>query len=274
MVAGAVVYGAAYDSPSPALWPLLVAATVVGLAGLADDLAGLGLGPRAGVQTLAALSLLVYLPPPILAQSAGIVRYALLALAVFWVVGLVNAFNFMDGIDGIVGGVALVNLAFLIVIVGGSGVFFALAGGVAGFLLWNTSPASIFLGDVGSYFVGFALAAGVLYLPAPEAGALLGVVVCAAVFAPFLLDTAYTLISRARAGKNVLSAHREHIYQRITSTGAMHRRTSALYYGASVASGLAALLMLGGQVVLGLAVILLVCAGLLSLPRAFGAGRG
>jgi UDP-N-acetylmuramyl pentapeptide phosphotransferase/UDP-N-acetylglucosamine-1-phosphate transferase len=202
------------------------------------------------------------------------VRYALLALAVFWVVGLVNAFNFMDGIDGIVGGVALVNLAFLTAIVGGYGTFLALAGGAAGFLLWNVSPASIFLGDVGSYFVGFVLAAGVLYLPVPGGGAGLGIVACAAVFAPFLLDTTYTLISRYRAGKNVLSAHREHIYQRITPTNAMHRRTSALYYGSSVVTGLAALLMLGGQLIPGLAVIALVCAGLLSLPRAFGAGRG
>lgn len=267
LVSGTVVYA---DASPPALWPLLVAATVVGLAGLADDLLGVGLGPRAVVQTLAALALLLYLPPPILVQPAGLARYALLALAVFWVVGLVNAFNFMDGIDGIVGGVALVNLAFLAVIVGGYGVFFALAGGVAGFLLWNVNPASIFLGDVGSYFVGFLLAAGVLYLPVPEAGAPLGVVVCAAVFAPFLLDTTYTLISRARAGKDIFSAHREHIYQRITPTGAMHRRTSALYYGASVVAGLAALLMLGGQLMPGLALIVVLCAGLLGLPRIFG----
>ena len=268
-VAGAVMVGA---SLLQGLWPLLAAATVVGLVGLADDLGGLRLGPRAAAQTVAAVVLLLSFPPPILAQSAGALRYALLALGVFWVVGLVNAFNFMDGIDGIVGGVALVSLAFLAAIVGGYGVFFALAGGVAGFLLWNVNPASIFLGDVGSYFVGFMLAAGVLYLPVPEAGVLLGPVVCAAVFAPFLLDTTYTLVSRLRAGKDIFSAHREHIYQRITPTTGMHRRTSALYYGASVVAGLGALMMSRGYPVPGLLVVVALCAGLLSLPRIFGEG--
>jgi UDP-N-acetylmuramyl pentapeptide phosphotransferase/UDP-N-acetylglucosamine-1-phosphate transferase len=267
VAAGAAVYG---TELSRTLWPLLVAATVVALAGLADDLRGLHLGPRAAAQALAAAVLLLSYPPPMLAQLDGAARYALLALGVFWVVGLVNAFNFMDGIDGIVGGVALVSLAFVAVLVGGYGVFFALAGGVAGFLLWNVNPASIFLGDVGSYFVGFVLAAGVLYLPVPEAGAWLGVVVCAAIFAPFLLDTTYTLLSRLRAGKNVLSAHREHIYQRISPTTGMHRRTSALYYGASVVAGLAALMMLGGHLLLGLLLVAALCVGLLGLPRLFG----
>jgi UDP-N-acetylmuramyl pentapeptide phosphotransferase/UDP-N-acetylglucosamine-1-phosphate transferase len=268
VLAGAAVHGEASERT---LWPLLVAATVVGLAGLADDLRGLHLGPRAAVQTLAAAALLLAFPPPMLAQSAGVARYALLALGVFWIVGLVNAFNFMDGIDGIVGGFALVNLAFVAVLVDGYGVFFALAGGVAGFLLWNVSPASIFLGDAGSYFVGFVLAAGALYLPVPEPGLLLGPVICAAVFAPFLLDTTYTLISRFRAGKNVLSAHREHIYQRITPTTGMHRRTSALYYGAAVVAGFAALLLARGYLVPGLLIVAVLCAGLLSLPRIFGA---
>lgn len=268
LVVEVAVYGTSFLQ---GLWPLVVAAVVVGLAGLADDLWGLHLGPRAAVQALAALALLLAFPPPMLAQLSGGARYALLALGVFWVVGLVNAFNFMDGIDGILGGVALVNLAFLVALVGGHGVFFALAGGVAGFLLWNVNPASIFLGDVGSYFVGFVLAAGVLYLPVPEAGGvLLGVAVCAAVFVPFLLDTTYTLVFRLRAGKNILSAHREHIYQRITPTTAMHRRTSALYYGASVVAGLAALLIAGGYILPGLLVVAALCAGLLSLPRVFG----
>lgn len=266
-LAGAALFG---PGQLQGLWPLLAAATVVGMVGLADDLKGLRLGPRAAAQTTVALALLLVFPPPILVQSTGAPRYALLALGVFWIVGLVNAFNFMDGIDGIVGGVALVNLAFLAALVGGYGVFFALAGGVAGFLLWNVNPASIFLGDVGSYFVGFGLAAGVLYLPVPEAGAVLAPVVCAAVFAPFLLDTTYTLISRFRAGKDIFSAHREHIYQRITPTTGMHRRTSALYYGASVVAGIAALLMAGGQPLTGLLLIATLCAGLLALPRVFG----
>src|SRR3712207_2482165 len=108
------------------------------------------------------------------------------------------------------------------------------------------SPASIFLGDSGAYFLGFGLAAVALYVPIPGSDwTPLTFVASALIFTPLLFDTAYTLIRRLRtgAGKNIFSAHREHIYQRITPTTSMHRRTSNLYYGASVISGFAALLV-------------------------------
>ncbi len=270
LVAGSAVYGA---QALGGLWPVLVAATLVALVGLADDLATVPLAIRAGAQALAALALLVAYPPPAVEALPGLTGILLLAVGVFWVVALVNAFNFMDGIDGLVAGVALVNLAFLAAIVGGHGVFAALAGAAAGFLLWNVNPASIFLGDVGSYFLGFALAAGALYVPAPGAGAgLPGLLACVLVFTPFLIDTSYTLLSRWRAGKDVFSAHREHVYQRITPTGAMHRRTSVLYYGASVAAGFAALAVHGGggAALIGVLSALGLCAGVLALPKVFG----
>ena len=268
IAAGSVVYGAVGW-----LWPVLLAATLVALAGLADDLATVPLAVRAGTQALAALALLLAYPPPAFEALPGLAGLLLLAIGVFWVVALVNAFNFMDGIDGLVAGAALVNLAFLAAIVGGNGVFAALAGASAGFLLWNVSPASIFLGDAGSYFLGFALAAGALYVPAPGAGTvLLGLLASVLVFTPFLIDTSYTLLSRWRARKDIFSAHREHVYQRITPTGAMHRRTSVLYYGASVAAGFAALAVLGGggAALLGVLAALGLCAGVLALPKVFG----
>lgn len=268
LVVGSLVYGT-----FGGLWPVLAAATLVALVGLADDLASVPLALRAGAQALAALALLVLYPPPAVEALPGVAGYVLLAVGVFWVVALVNAFNFMDGIDGLVAGVALVNLAFLAAIVGGSGVFAALAGASAGFLLWNVNPASIFSGDVGSYFLGFALAAGALYAPAPGAGAgLLGLLAGVLVFTPFLIDTSYTLLSRWRAGKDIFSAHREHVYQRITPTGAVHRRTSVLYYGASVAAGFAALAVHGGTgaALLGVLAALGLCAVVLALPKVFG----
>ena len=272
--AGPVAGGVLYGTQEPGgLWPILAAATLVALVGLADDLANVPLAVRAGAQALAALALLLLYPPPAFEALPGAAGILLLAVGVFWVVALVNAFNFMDGIDGLVAGVALVNLAFLAAIVGGYGVFAALAGASAGFLLWNVNPASIFLGDVGSYFLGFTLAAGALYVSAPGAGAgLPGLLACVLVFTPFLIDTSYTLLSRWRAGKDIFSAHREHVYQRITPTGAMHRRTSVLYYGASVAAGFAALMVYGGggAALLGVLAALLLCAGVLALPKVFG----
>ncbi len=251
--------------------PLLLAATLVGLVGLADDFGGLHFGPKAAAQALAAAGLVALYPPPLLSGAPGVLKAAVFVVGVFWVVALTNAFNFMDGIDGIIGGVALVNVLFLGALAGGGGlpVLPALAGAVAGFLVWNVSPASIFLGDAGSYFLGFFLAVAALYAPPPGGGwSPLLFVAGVLVFTPLLFDTGYTLLRRARAGKNVFAAHREHVYQEITPAPSMHRRTSNLYYGVSVVAGLAALLVAGGGVAVlaGLALALACCALLAALP--------
>jgi UDP-N-acetylmuramyl pentapeptide phosphotransferase/UDP-N-acetylglucosamine-1-phosphate transferase len=169
--------------------------------------------------------------------------------------------------------VTLVGVLFLAPLAGGAGVALpVLAGATAGFLVWNISPASIFLGDSGSYFLGFGLATVALYAAVPPGGwSPLTFVACALIFTPFLFDTAYTLARRVWARKNVFSAHREHVYQRITPTTAAHRRTSNVYYGASVASGFAALLVAGGgaPALVGGAVALGCCGTLAALPRLF-----
>src|ERR671920_1752162 len=179
-----------------------------------------------------------------------------------------------DGIDGITGGCALVNALFLAPLVGQAGSFLpALIGATAAFLIWNISPASIFLGDSGAYLIGFSLAAVALYAPAlsGQEWTPLGFLACVVVFTPYLFDTGFTLLRRLRAGagKNIFLAHREHIYQRITPTTSTHRRTSNLYYGMSVIAGFAALLVSGGgaSAVAGVALALACCVLLATLPK-------
>ena len=254
-------------------WPLLVAATLIGAVGLADDLSDLHFGAKAAAQTLVAAGLLLLYPPEILSGPPGAWGLLALAVGVLWIVALSNAFNFMDGIDGFIGGVAIVN-AFFLVALAGEAFLPALIGACAGFLVWNISPASIFLGDSGSYFLGFGLAAVALYAPTPEGGwTPLVFVAGVLVFTPLLFDTAYTLARRLRtgAGKSIFSAHREHIYQRITPGPTMHRRTSNLYYGASVVAGFAALLVArgGASELAGIALALACCVALAALPSLF-----
>jgi UDP-N-acetylmuramyl pentapeptide phosphotransferase/UDP-N-acetylglucosamine-1-phosphate transferase len=254
-------------------WPLLVAATLVGTVGLADDLSDLHFSTKAAAQTFVAAGLLLLYPPEVLSDAPGAWGIAAFAIGVLWLVALSNAFNFMDGIDGFIGGVALVN-AFFLAVLASEAFLPALIGATAGFLVWNMSPASIFLGDSGAYFLGFGLAAVALYAPAPgESWAPLGFLAGVVVFTPLLFDTAYTLVRRLRtgAGKNIFSAHREHIYQRITPTTGMHRRTSNLYYGASVVAGFAALLVARGgtPMLAGIALALVCCGSLAALPRLF-----
>jgi UDP-N-acetylmuramyl pentapeptide phosphotransferase/UDP-N-acetylglucosamine-1-phosphate transferase len=254
-------------------WPLLVAATLVGAVGLADDLSDLHFGAKAAAQTLVAAGLLLLYPPEVLSEAPGVWGIAVFAVGVFWIVALSNAFNFMDGIDGFIGGVAIINALFLAALVGEAGAFLpALVGAAAGFLVWNINPASIFIGDSGAYFLGFGLAAVSLYAPVPgDPWTPLGFVAGVLVFTPLLFDTAYTLVRRllTGAGKNIFSAHREHIYQRITPTTGLHRRTSNLYYGASVVAGFAALLTAQGgtSVLAGIALALACCSFLAALPR-------
>jgi UDP-N-acetylmuramyl pentapeptide phosphotransferase/UDP-N-acetylglucosamine-1-phosphate transferase len=201
---------------SEGMVPLLFAAALVWAVGLVDDLSGLHFGVKAAFQALAAAGLLLYYPPTLISSAPGAFGILIFGVAVFWIVSLSNAFNFMDGIDGFTGGVALVNALFLAPLVGTTGGFFpALIGATAGFLIWNISPASIFVGDSGAYFLGFTLAATALYAPALSHNQWtpFGFLACVVVFTPYLFDTGYTLIRRLKggAGKNIFLAHREHI---------------------------------------------------------------
>jgi UDP-N-acetylmuramyl pentapeptide phosphotransferase/UDP-N-acetylglucosamine-1-phosphate transferase len=259
----------------------LVTATLAGIVGLLDDFVDLKFWMKAAGQATAAFVLLFLAPPPI-CEAAGSFWPITLLFGVVWIVAVVNAYNFMDGIDGIAGGTAILNALFLAALVGASAgleiSLAALAAAVGGFMLWNVSPARIFLGDSGSHFVGFFLGAVALYTePVERAGGALGpylaFAVAAAVFAPFLFDTAFTLVRRAKARKNVFAAHREHIYQKITPDPAKHRQVSNVYFAFSAVAGLAALLASGGaplRLLGGGVMILGLCLFMAFLPRIAG----
>jgi len=242
----------------------LAAATLAGLVGVLDDFVDLPFWLKAAGQATVAFILLFLVPPPI-SLAAGPLWPVALLFGVVWIVALVNAYNFMDGIDGIAGGTAILNALFLATLVGTTGLracLAVLAAAVAGFLVWNISPARIFLGDSGSHFVGFFLGAVALYTepvgePGSPYGPYLAFLVAAAIFTPFLFDTAFTLVRRATARKNIFAAHREHVYQRITPDPASHRQVSIVYFAFSALAGIAAVLASGGTL------LLLLLAGIL-----------
>ena len=254
----------------------LAAATLAGLVGVLDDFVDLPFWLKAAGQATVAFILLFLVPPPI-SLAAGPLWPVALLFGVVWVVALVNAYNFMDGIDGIAGGTAILNALFLATLVGTTGLracLAVLAAAVAGFLAWNISPARIFLGDSGSHFVGFFLGAVALYTepvgePGSPYGPYLAFLIAAAIFTPFLFDTAFTLVRRATARKNIFAAHREHVYQRITRDPASHRQVSIVYFAFSALAGIAAVLASGGTLLLLLLASILIfglCLIMASLP--------
>ena len=167
-------------------------------------------------------------------------------VTVFWIVGLTNAYNFMDGTDGIAGAQAVVaSLGWAVLgwiggipMVGGLGL--ALAGSSLGFLIHNWPPARIFMGDVGSAFLGYTLAVfPVMYGFFDEAGSGIWAVALLLVW-PFVFDTLFTFARRLRKGENVFAAHRSHLYQRMTTAHSGHARVALLYSGLALIGGLLA----------------------------------
>jgi hypothetical protein len=158
-----------------------------------------------------------------------------------WIAGFVNAFNFMDGVNGISGAHAVVGGACYAVLglwrgdplLASAGA--AVAGGGAAFLPWNAVRARVFLGDVGSYALGAALAVlaacAVVIAGLPPEAAL-------GPLALYLADTAWTLQRRIRAGEPWLQAHRTHAYQRLTDAGWSHQRVTAATAAVSAALSL------------------------------------
>jgi UDP-GlcNAc:undecaprenyl-phosphate GlcNAc-1-phosphate transferase len=199
-----------------------------GLLGLADDLRGLPAGSRlalqaAGAAGVAALLVLRLPWPPIAVVAAA-------AAAAFWLVGFVNVFNFMDGVNGISGAHAMIGGVMYACLAGwrrdGFGVAagLALVVGAAAFLPWNAIRARVFLGDVGSYSIGAALAvlAVRLVIQGVPVEAVGGPV------ALYLADVAWTLQRRVRRGERWLEAHRTHVYQRWCDAGWSHAEVTLL----------------------------------------------
>lgn len=204
---------------------MALAAILLSFLGFWDDTKTIGPILKYGVQVVAAVLAVAALRPTLLVSippiDFEINRLVGFVLAGLWITAFLNAYNFMDGVDGLAGGAGVIIAIGLVVIGGGFASFFLLplVGALLGFLVWNINPASIFMGDSGSQFIGFLLAVGVLG-PRGEA---IQVVPALLLFSPILFDTGITLIRRLLRRENVFAGHREHLYQRLGEAGVAPR---------------------------------------------------
>lgn len=250
---GVLVSWAAYpDWHWKVILAYLLGGALIASAGWIDDVRSLSAIVRLVVQSAAALLLILtagywnHVDMPIVGEIH--LGWAGAVITFLWIVGLTNAFNFMDGIDGIAGSQAFIaGLGWCILgtMAQYPAVVFLgllLAASCLGFLFHNLPPARIFLGDVGSAFLGYTLAvAGVVAAGDNPRLAFAGVLLVW----PFVFDAASTFSCRAWRGENVFAAHRSHFYQRLVISGWTHGGATALYAGLAVAGLTLAVVFVG-----------------------------
>lgn len=209
---------------TPFLWIALLALATLSFA---NDLRHISAGLRLVAQFVAAL---LALGGALWLGHASWPVFLLLP-ALFFVVATTNCFNFMDGINGIAGLTALVAFACLLALGGGAdtALFYpilAVMGALVGFLPFNLPRAKLFMGDVGSIFLGFLFALSVCLL----AGSWTEFLVLASFLFPFYADEAVTVVERLWRGESLLAPHRRHLYQFMANErGIAHWKVSAAY---------------------------------------------
>ena len=223
--------------------PVLGLALALSAFSLIDDVRGLPVSIRFGSQILVAVLLVVGIGLKA-SLPGGMAGMVMVVLAVAW---MTNLYNFMDGANGLAGGMTFFGFGFYALAAAQSGSpAFALAAGcisasAAGFLVFNFDPARIFMGDSGSIPLGFLSAAlGLLGWHLRLWPALFPLMV----FSPFIVDASVTLGRRILRRERVWEAHRDHYYQRLIRMGLGHRRTALLEYALMAACGLAGLALL------------------------------
>lgn len=217
---------------------ILLGATLVSFMGLLDDRRGLGPLTKLAGQLLAAGILVLT------GVRINVLPWAELniALTLLWMVGITNAMNLLDNMDGLSGGIAAIAAVFFLLFAAMSKQYLvgalaaALVGGCVGFLMYNLNPASVFMGDTGSLFLGFMLAAVGLKLRFPDNSAFVTWMVPVLVLAVPIFDTSLVFISRLRRGLNPLTTPgKDHLSHRLaTHTGSPREAVLLCYLLTSV----------------------------------------
>jgi len=241
------------------LWGILAGATLLAVVGLIDDFRNLSWKPRLAVQLLVAVGLVVggvrgtlFLPSPIVAA----------VVTVAWILVLINAFNFLDNMDGLSPGIALIAASmFAFVLLVGTprphwlvaGVLLVLAGALAGFLCHNWPPAKIFLGDAGSYFIGCLLATltviGTFYENDPNTAANTAAIGRHVILAPLfilaipLYDFTSVMLIRLRRGQSPFQPDKNHFSHRLVELGLSKPHAVLTIHLATLMTGLGGVLL-------------------------------
>jgi UDP-GlcNAc:undecaprenyl-phosphate/decaprenyl-phosphate GlcNAc-1-phosphate transferase len=241
------------DLPIRTLLTILIPATVIFLLGICDDIYRVGPYVKFAVEAVAATMLFVgglrIFDLPVLFGPRQFGWAIGLPLTILWVIGITNAFNLIDGLDGLAAGSALFStvVVFGVAVLSGSSLVslltIALAGAILGFLKFNFNPATIFLGDCGSLFIGFMLSALALQ-SAEKSPTIVAVAIPVVSFGLPILETIISVLRRLIGGRPVFTADREHIHHKLLERGMSHRQVVIVLYAVSAIFALLSLFLL------------------------------
>ncbi len=256
-------------SKTPEITGIWLGAALMFLTGLVDDIKNIKPAAKLIAQILAT-GLLLYSGYAFAPQLPIWLSFPLTFL---WVIGITNALNLLDNMDGLAAGIAAIASAFLAVfswLVGstvGVGIALATAGAAAGFLIFNFKPARIFMGDSGSLFLGYMIASLSILIQAtiPVAQGLAVYLVSAAVLAVPIFDTTLVTMIRPIVGRSVSQGGRDHTSHRLVFLGFSERRAVLFLYGISIVSGLVALVFYIARVQLFYSLVIFMVVGLVAL---------
>lgn len=205
---------------------------LLGVIGLIDDLRNLSTRFRLLSQTLGAVFVVIVYSQLDVFGSPFSIYYLNIAISIFWIVGLINAINFIDNLDGGAGGVVLISTITLAVSAALTNQFaiaataMFLCGATLGFLFWNLNPARIYMGDAGALFVGCLISSLILRYEPPTNQQFLGWFFAFSLMALPILDTCVVVTSRLSRGLSPLLGGQDHLSHRLISKGLSRRRAA------------------------------------------------
>jgi UDP-GlcNAc:undecaprenyl-phosphate GlcNAc-1-phosphate transferase len=270
---------AALFSTEPTTLGLLLSAAIITTLMVFDDIGGVRPLFKLGFQVAASLLAIVGFGISIrfIGLPGGVITLAPLVsvvLTLLWFVSLQNTINFLDGVDGLAAGVVAIVAATLllaainrsetgIVILAG-----ALIGACIGFLFFNWHPARIFMGDSGSNFLGFTLAA-LSVLSVAKGTVVLALIVPVAALAIPILDTGWAIVRRRRRGRSIATPDTEHLHHRLLDFGLSPRETALVFYFGTAIFAAVGLTIYGHRKVLLVAILLLLLGIAIIVVRRF-----
>jgi len=238
---------------------ILLASTFLFLVGLVDDLIHIKPYQKLIGQILGS-AFLVYYGLTVPWTGSVLIN---MALAIFWLIAITNAINLLDNMDGLASGIAIIAAGFLALSFLNTGqltealILLIFAGGLLGFLVFNSHPASVFMGDCGSMFVGFFLAStSLMQVSGGRSRSLLPVLVVPILilFIP-IFDTTFVTVLRKLSGRAASQGGRDHTSHRLVALGMSERNAVLMLYGFAALSGVLALLVQRARLDVSLAAI-------------------